>query len=608
MDGARSRFAGRASLSVATPSECRLRSAAVSRRRRRANRARRSGRPVRVAEARPIDGHIDRYAPVAAAIARRHPLTTGRRPSRVPARGSDAPLPGRRPSRPRPRLGHATRIGHARSHRPPEPDAAHSPDVHRSRRPPRPPPPPGARSPTLSSRCARPPPPPASRSTSPAPKEPASPRAELVRQLDDYVLPRLRRLDAPLLTVVGGSTGAGKSTRRQQPGPRRRSPRPGCCARPPARPCSSATPTICAGSPTPGCCPSSPAPAAPARDHRTLQLVTLAALDPGLAFLDAPDIDSVVTANRRLAAQLLAAADLWLFVTTAARYADAVPWDVLQTAQERGTALAMLLDRVPPGAEDDIARAPQEMLAAHGLAGARCSSCPRRPCVDGLLPDARRRPAARLVLDLARDAAARAPRSSARRWTARWTACARAPPASPRRPARRSTPRPRLRDRRRRRLRGRGRRRRRGHARRLAAARRGAGPLAGVRRHRRAAAHAAGPGRPAAGPAHRGVTGRRPAGHGADRRAGVRRRRCSSTPPPTGRRTGRDVVAGQRRRDRRCCAIRAGGRCRAGPRRRRTCATPSSAPVRDWQGAVLDLVRREGGGPPDAAPGSRPTG
>ncbi len=29
--------------------------------------------------------------------------------------------------------------------------------------------------------------------------------AELVKQLDDYVLPRLRRLDAPLLTVVGGS-------------------------------------------------------------------------------------------------------------------------------------------------------------------------------------------------------------------------------------------------------------------------------------------------------------------------------------------------------------------------------------------------------------------
>ncbi len=36
--------------------------------------------------------------------------------------------------------------------------------------------------------------------------------AALVSQLDDYLLPRLARLDAPLLVVVGGSTGAGKST------------------------------------------------------------------------------------------------------------------------------------------------------------------------------------------------------------------------------------------------------------------------------------------------------------------------------------------------------------------------------------------------------------
>ena len=36
--------------------------------------------------------------------------------------------------------------------------------------------------------------------------------ARAVAQLDDYVLPRVRSLDAPLLAVVGGSTGAGKST------------------------------------------------------------------------------------------------------------------------------------------------------------------------------------------------------------------------------------------------------------------------------------------------------------------------------------------------------------------------------------------------------------
>ena len=35
---------------------------------------------------------------------------------------------------------------------------------------------------------------------------------EIVDQLEDYVLPRLMTIDAPLLTVVGGSTGAGKST------------------------------------------------------------------------------------------------------------------------------------------------------------------------------------------------------------------------------------------------------------------------------------------------------------------------------------------------------------------------------------------------------------
>ena len=37
-------------------------------------------------------------------------------------------------------------------------------------------------------------------------------RDELVDQIDDYLIPRLRRLDAPLLVVLGGSTGSGKST------------------------------------------------------------------------------------------------------------------------------------------------------------------------------------------------------------------------------------------------------------------------------------------------------------------------------------------------------------------------------------------------------------
>src|SRR5699024_6499556 len=37
-------------------------------------------------------------------------------------------------------------------------------------------------------------------------------RQLLLDQLEDYLLPRAASLDAPLLAVVGGSTGAGKST------------------------------------------------------------------------------------------------------------------------------------------------------------------------------------------------------------------------------------------------------------------------------------------------------------------------------------------------------------------------------------------------------------
>jgi pantothenate kinase-related protein Tda10 len=47
---------------------------------------------------------------------------------------------------------------------------------------------------------------------SPGSEEARKARSELVGQIDDYLLPRLRELDAPLLAVFGGSTGAGKST------------------------------------------------------------------------------------------------------------------------------------------------------------------------------------------------------------------------------------------------------------------------------------------------------------------------------------------------------------------------------------------------------------
>ncbi|MFD7311698.1 dynamin family protein [Promicromonospora sp. NPDC059942] len=236
-------------------------------------------------------------------------------------------------------------------------------------------------------------------------------RTELRRstdQLDDYLLPRLRAQKAPLLVVVGGSTGAGKSTlvnsvlgeRVTQPGVLRPTTKAPVLVHHPldarwfstdrvlpglARVTASGT-----GTPT----RSAVGPAAAEQGHgaphdpsRTLRLVSSDSLPKGLALLDAPDIDSVDTANRELAAQLLGAADLWLFVTTSARYADAVPWDLLNQAAARKAQVAMVLDRVDPGAEataDDL----RAMMVEHGLTDSPLFVIPEDGLSDdGMLPE-----------------------------------------------------------------------------------------------------------------------------------------------------------------------------------------------------------------------------
>lgn len=195
--------------------------------------------------------------------------------------------------------------------------------------------------------------------------------AEVGRQLDDYVVPRLRDMDAPVLAVVGGSTGAGKSTlvnslvgaEVTRPGVLRPTTRSPVLVHHPSaarwfdddRVLGSLA-RVRGGEPTEGA-------------HQ-LQLVACEGVPPQLALLDAPDIDSVVDANRELAQQLLDAADLWVFVTTAARYADAVPWDLLRSASRRGVGIGLVLDRVPPGATEEVRSHLASMLADEGLGGA----------------------------------------------------------------------------------------------------------------------------------------------------------------------------------------------------------------------------------------------
>jgi hypothetical protein len=144
-------------------------------------------------------------------------------------------------------------------------------------------------------------------------------------------------------------------------------------------------------------------------DAGQLRLVAADSVPRGLAILDAPDIDSVVEANRDLATQLLAAADLWLFVTTAARYSDAVPWEFLQSASDRSTAVAVVLDRAPGETIDDITGHLAQMLLERGLGESPLFSI-QETVVDGngMLPQPVVASIKDWLVDLAADAEARA--------------------------------------------------------------------------------------------------------------------------------------------------------------------------------------------------------
>ncbi|WP_024288923.1 dynamin family protein [Cellulomonas sp. KRMCY2] len=178
-------------------------------------------------------------------------------------------------------------------------------------------------------------------------------RRQLLDQLDDHLLPRLRELSAPAVVVVAGSTGAGKSTlvnsllgtEVSKAG----------VLRPTTR-----RPVLV----------HNPDDSELLADHPLLAIVDVVAhqgVPRGIALVDAPDLDSLLATNRSTAHRLLEAADLWIFVTTAARYGDALPWEVLDRATERGTSMAMVLNRVPDAALVTVRGDLMARLRARGM-------------------------------------------------------------------------------------------------------------------------------------------------------------------------------------------------------------------------------------------------
>ncbi|MEV6155086.1 dynamin family protein [Nonomuraea sp. NPDC052129] len=213
-------------------------------------------------------------------------------------------------------------------------------------------------------------------------------RADLLAQLKDYVLPRVRTNTAPALIVVAGSTGAGKSTLVNSLAEKNIS-RTGV-----RRPTT--------GIPVLVCHPDDRQwftkgdllggmrridKPSPEDGIGSLVVVATEKLPQGVALLDTPDIDSVVEEHHEIAHRMLDAADLWIFVTTAARYADAPAWNLLRLAKERGARLAIVLSRVQPKAREVVLKHFIRMLTEYGLGEVDRFVIGEAKVVDGRLPD-----------------------------------------------------------------------------------------------------------------------------------------------------------------------------------------------------------------------------
>jgi len=179
----------------------------------------------------------------------------------------------------------------------------------------------------------------------------ANPAAEartrqLHDHLDGFVLPRLADMDAPLLVLLLGPTGAGKSSLLNTIAGAEVS-RAGVL-----RPTTKDAVLYTSESDSNRILGSGRL-AAIAKER--LRLAAAPASADGVAVIDAPDIDSVERDNRELADVLVEISDLCVFVTTATRYADLVPWEVLRRVRERGLPLVVVLNRVPPDEQDRVA-------------------------------------------------------------------------------------------------------------------------------------------------------------------------------------------------------------------------------------------------------------
>lgn len=207
----------------------------------------------------------------------------------------------------------------------------------------------------------------------PGSRELSQSRQQLITQLESRILPHLESTDLPAVIVFGGSSGAGKSTLVNSLV--RKEVSPASVLRPTTR-----TPIMIMH----------PADYPRMMGHALSRIGKYEQVDSaleGVVLVDAPDLDSVDDSNRALSSRLIDTADLWVFVTTASRYGDAVAWDTLQQANMRGVTCAVVLDRVSESALTTVRKDLADRMGQMGLSESPLFIIPDAGAHSGLLPE-----------------------------------------------------------------------------------------------------------------------------------------------------------------------------------------------------------------------------
>lgn len=155
-------------------------------------------------------------------------------------------------------------------------------------------------------------------------------RDRIVTTIRSYLIPRMVDPSTPLLVVFAGPTGAGKSTLLNTVSGLE------IAETGPLRP-TTTVPVVLA------------AEVSGYDRIGGVECVVVEGRAPilgSMTLVDTPDLDSTSLEHRAAAETMIDNADLVVFVSSALRYADLVPWEVLRRARSRGAPVIHVLNRV----------------------------------------------------------------------------------------------------------------------------------------------------------------------------------------------------------------------------------------------------------------------